>query len=258
VGTIPTYTTTVAVTDAPLFGVSAINLAIMGVNAYSGNVSTPIVSYQSDVIVNVLNYQSSALALGGAPIPVQAYDGLQLVIDPSQSSIVANGVTLPLAFGAIINAAFLPSGSGPQVINYAMPFTPGSSTGSLIIDFNAEQSLRTSNGAYQAAPVLAGVLQSNAAVIEGSLVSASGAPVQGATAVVQSNGQVVAVAPSDANGNFTVHAIPAGNYTVTIENAFTTAAGMQVFASDGRTDSLPPIQASVPAGYQINLGQISD
>jgi len=140
-----------------------------------------------------------------------------------------------------------------------MPFNLSNGPESLLIDFNAEQSLRTSSGAYQAAPILGGALQSKAAVIEGSLISASGTPVQGATAVVQNAaGAVVAVAPSDVNGNFQVHAIPNGSYTVTIENSFTTAAGMQVLASDGRTDRLPPIQATVPAGYEIDLGQISD
>jgi hypothetical protein len=55
-----------------------------------------------------------------------------------------------------------------------------------------------------------------------------------------------------------VHAIAAGSYTVSIENSYTTDAGMQVLASDGRTDTLPPISVSVPAGYMLDLGQMSD
>jgi len=259
IGNVPTIDATVALTDAPLFGVSQINLAIMGVNALQGSVATPIVAYDSDVVVDILNYQLSALALGSAQIPLQAYDGLQLVIDPTQSTVVANGQTYPLLFGSMQGRTFVPSTATVQAIDYPLAFGTSSSGVTLLVDFSAERSIRYVNGNYQVAPVLGGTAQSNAAVIAGTLVSAAGTPVQDATVVVtDANGTVIAAAPSDQNGNFHIHAIAAGTYTVTVENAFTTDAGMQVFASDGRTDTLPPLSISVPAGYEIDLGQISD
>jgi hypothetical protein len=262
VGNIPTVATSdasVALVDAPLFGVTQINLAVMGVNALSGNTATPIVQYDSDVIVDVLDYQSSALALGSASIPAQAYDGLQLVIDPTQSTVVAHGQTYPLAFGSMQGGTFVASTASVQAIDYPLPFSAAGSSVSLILDFNAEQSIRHVGGTYAVAPYLGGAPQASAAIIAGSLVSANGSPVQGATAVVtDANGNVAGVAPSDQNGNFQVHAIPAGTYTVTIENAFTTNAGMQVLASDGRTDTLPAMQVTVPAGDELDLGPISD
>jgi hypothetical protein len=173
--------------------------------------------------------------------------------------VVANGQTYPLAFGSMQQGMFLPSTATVQSINYPLAFTASGDSISLLVDFNAEQSIRYVGGNYAVAPRLGGTTSAKAAVIVGTLVSASGAPVQGATAVVtDANGNVVGTSPSDQNGNFHVHAIAAGTYTVTIENAFTTDAGMQVVASDGRTDSLPPLSISVPAGYKLDLGQISD
>jgi len=259
VGSIPTVDASIGLIDAPLFGVSQINLAIMGVNALQGNVSTPIVDYDADVIVNVLAYQTSALTLGNGSIPLQAYDGLQLVIDPTQSTVVANGQTYPLVFGSMSGRTFVPSGASVQSLDFPLAINPTSNTLQLLVDFNAQQSIRYVDGTYAVAPVLHGVRQADAAVISGSLISASGAPVQGATAVVtDANGNVVGASPSDQNGNFQIHAIAAGSYTVSIENAYTTPAGMQVVASDGRTDTLPAIPVNVPAGFEIDLGQISD
>jgi hypothetical protein len=261
VGNVPTVngTASVALVDAPLFGVTQINLAIMGVNALSGTTATPIVAYDSDVIVDVLDYKTSALALGSASIPAQAYDGLQLVIDPTQSTVVANGQTYPLSFGTMQHGTFVASSAPVQSIDYPLPFSQSTGSVSLILDFNAEQSIRHADGGYAVAPYLGGAPQASAAIIAGSLVSANGMPVQGATAVVTDpSGTVVAVAPSDENGNFQIHAIPAGSYSVSIQNAFTTNTGMQVLASDGRTDTLPPLQVNVPAGDELELGQISD
>lgn len=261
IGNVPTIDASIDLIDAPLFGLSQINLAIIGVNALQGDVATPIVAFDSDVIVNVLDYKTSALALGTASIPAQAYDGLQLVIDPTQSTVVnASGQSYPLTFGSMQHGSFVPSTASVQSITYPLAFN-GASAGSvsLLVDFSAERSIRFVGGSYAVAPKLGGTPQTEAAVISGSLVSSNGTPVQGATAVVtDGNGNVVGAAPSDQNGNFQVHAIAAGSYTVSIENSYTTDAGMQVLASDGRTDTLPPISVNVPAGYMLDLGQMSD
>jgi hypothetical protein len=260
IGNIPSILAIIDLIDAPLFGVSQINLAIVGVSALQGDVATPIVEYNSEVVINVLDYKSSALALGSASIPAQAYDGLQVVIDPSQSTVVTtDGQTYPLQFGSMQNGTFVPSAAGVAALNFPLAFDGSTGSVSLLVDFSALRSIRNVGGTYAVIPRFGGVPQSNAAVIAGSLVSANGTPVQGATAVVtDASGNLVGAAPSDENGNFEVHAIAAGTYSVSIENSYTTDAGMVVLASDGRTDTLPAVQVSVPAGYELDLGQISD
>jgi hypothetical protein len=263
IGQIPTllqYLLSISLTDASLEGATQINLALLGVNALNGTVATPIVSYNSDVIVNILSYQSSALDLGGAQVPAQPYTGIQLVIDPTQSTVVdAAGVTHPLTFGTMVGGSFVQSNASIQQISYPLAFDMSAGNLGLVLDFNAEQSILVSGGSYELAPNLAGTTIANAVSIAGNVTSATGAPVQGATAVVTTpDGTLVSVAPSDQNGNFQVNAIPAGTYVVTIQNQYTTATGMQVSASDGSTGSMAPIQVDIPAGYEIDLGQISD
>ena len=66
------------------------------------------------------------------------------------------------------------------------------------------------------------------------------------------------LAPTDQSGNFIVHALNAGSYTITVYEKYTTAAGMTVTASDGQTGSLGPWQVTVPAGFEAYLGTVQD
>jgi len=245
--------------DAPLTNASQVNLAVVGVNATAGNVATPVISFASPVVVNVLDYQSTALILGGAAVPAGSYSGVQLIVDPTQSSVVANGQTYPVTFGAYTRGGFVASSNAVQAINYALPFSASSGTVNLLLDFNAADSVNLTGGVAQIAPAGTGTPWQRAGAIGGTLVSSSGDPVQYATAVVaDAYGNTVGVSTSDQNGNFYVHAIPAGTYTVTIENAFTNSAGSVYQASDGSTGSLAPVTVDVPAGYLVSLGQVAD
>ena len=94
-----------------------INLAVIGVDAMSGGTAYPLVSYSSEVTINILNFKTSALELGGSDIPAIAYDGLRLKIDPSQSNVVVNGQTYPVAFGGYVKShgkTFVPAGCRPK------------------------------------------------------------------------------------------------------------------------------------------------
>lgn len=261
IGQVPDIDVGVDLTDAPLFGASQINLAVVGVNATSGGTVTPIIAYSSPVVVNVLDYQSTALILGGSSIPAGSYDGLQLVIDPSLSSVVTTGgQTLPVSLGSIVGGSFVASTTSPQTVSYPLAFSgAGGSSVNLLLDFSAENSILLTGSSAEIAPVLGGTDESSAVAIVGSLVSAGGTPVQNATVVVtDGSGNLAGVAPSDQYGNFQVNWIGGGTYTVTVENAYTTLAGAQLNASNGRTDSLAPVTVHVPAGNEVNLGQIGD
>jgi hypothetical protein len=83
--------------------------------------------------------------------------------------------------------------------------------------------------------------------------------VQNATAVVtDESGNVVGLAPTDENGNFIVHAISAGRYTLTIDEKYVTNAGVTLTASDGKTGTLAPQSVTIQAGFETFVGTLKD
>ncbi|MFN2461416.1 MAG: hypothetical protein ABR591_12125, partial [Candidatus Velthaea sp.] len=183
-GGTPTFSASADFTDAPNFGPgSQINLAIAGVQAVSAGTNYPLVSYDAPVIINVLDYQHTALSLGSNLIPAISYDGLILSIDPSKSTVVTNGQTYPMQFGSFDRRshAFSPSPSGIQNVFFALPFDGSSGDGHLMIDFAAIDSIALVNGVAEVGPMLRGAKVSNSAVIAGTLVSNAGAAVANAT-----------------------------------------------------------------------------
>jgi len=249
--------------DAPNFGPGAqINLAIVGVNAISNGSAYSLVTYDTAVVINTLDFQRQSLSLGSNSIPAIAYDGLQIVIDPSQSSVVSNGQTYPMTFGTFNpqTFAFQPSAAGIQSINFSVPFNGSQGNVHLLMDFNGVDSIALVNGVAQVSPALIGANAANSAVIGGSVVNNAGAPVVNATIqALNADGSVAATTVSANDGSFELHAINAGNYQVVVSNSFVPVSGQTVSAigADGAAP-LTAIPVSVPAGYRADLGQIQD
>ncbi len=241
---------------------SQVNLAIVAVNAMSGGVAYPIVQFAAPVVINVLNYQSQALALGSATIPAIAYDGVQYVIDPSQSSVVTNGQSYPMVFGTFANRSFVPSGGGLAALYFAAPVNAATAAPNFVVDFNTGQWINLSGGIAQVGPQWAGTVWGQSAVIAGTIVNAAGQPVSGATvSAVSPGGAVVQATLSRFDGTFQLHAIPSGSYSLVIYNTYappTTDFTLTASGNDPVGTSIAGPSITVPSGYRINVGSIQD
>ncbi len=183
--------------DAPLADSSdaQVNLALVGINAISNGVATPIVMNAAPVMVNLLSLQTTAQSYL-ASVPAGSYDTVQLVVDPSQSNVIQNGTTYPAQFGTLANAA------GSYVgIDAPASFTDApNSTVSVTVDFNVLESVAINGGIAQIDPQL--VTSTDGADVAGSVQNAAGQPVAGATVLaLDANGNVLNSAISASDGS---------------------------------------------------------
>jgi hypothetical protein len=263
VGGIPTFLGDLDFLDAPNFGPGAqINLAIVGVEAMASGTAYDLVTYDTPVLVNTLDFQRQALVLGSNTLPAISFDGVRVLIDPTQSSVVSNGQTYPMTFGTFDpnSHAFVPSSAAIGSFDVAMPFDGSAGNVHLLMDFDAIDSVALVNGVAQVGPALIGTNGSQSAVIGGSIVNNAGAPVSNATVqAINPDGSVAATTVSANDGSFELHAIRSGSYQVMISNTYMPRNGHVVTSSnaDG-TGALPAIPVTIPAGYRADLGQVQD
>lgn len=240
-----------------------INLAVIGVDAMSGGTAYPLVTYSSEVMINALKFKTSALELGGANIPAITYDGLRLKIDPSQSNVVVNGQTYPVAFGSYVKShgtTFVPSGSPTEAdVDFAMSFSGTSGTVQLLVDFDAYDSVDLVNNIAQIAPKLHAAVYQQSGVIVGTVLNRGKSPVSGATVqALNPDGTVAATAASANDGTFELHGIAGGSYSIVVLNTFTNDAGVTLSAQNNDPGTVNPISLSLPSGFKLNLGNIRD
>jgi hypothetical protein len=263
VGQIPDFTGDMDFLDAPNFGPGAqINLAIVGVEAMASGKAYDLVTYDIPVVINTLDFQRQSLILGSNTLPGITYDGVRLMIDPTQSTVVSNGQTYPMAFGTFDPSthAFAPGAPGVANFDIAMPFDGSAGNVHLLMDFNAVDSIVLANGVAQVGPALIGTNAAHSAVIAGSIVNNAGAPVSNATIqAINADGSVVATTVSAADGTFELHAIHSGSYRVIISNNYLPRNGHAIVSSNaGTTGVLPAIPVTIPDGYRADLGQVQD
>jgi hypothetical protein len=262
-GQIPTFTGDLGFLDAPNFGPGAqINLAVVGVSAMSNGTAYGLVTYDTAVVVNTLDFQRTQLELGSNTLPAIAYDGLRLMIDPTQSSVVSNGQTYPMTFGTFDSQthAFQANASGIQNVDVAMPFDGSSGNVHLLMDFDAVDSVALVDGVAQVGPTLIGTNGSKSAVIAGSVINSAGAPVVNAVVqAVNPDGSVAATTVSANDGSFELHAIRAGSYQVTFSNSYMARHGHLITSQGADSGAvIAPISVTIPNGYRADLGQIQD
>jgi hypothetical protein len=240
--------------DAPLVdGNDAhVNLALVGINALSNGVATPIMANASPVMVDLLTLRTTAQSYL-ANVPAGTYDTVQLVVDPTQSSVVQNGVTYPVQFGS------LSSGSGSYVgIDAPAVFSGIADTSiSVTVDFNVLESVAINGGLAQIDPQL--VTSTDAADVSGTVKNGSGQPVTGAAVLaLDPNGNVLNSAVTAADGTFDIHALGAGSATITVANSYVSASGTAVQATgmDGAAPASVPL--AITAGAHINIGTLTD
>ncbi|HEX3551303.1 MAG TPA: DUF4382 domain-containing protein [Candidatus Elarobacter sp.] len=89
--------------DAPLIGATAsnsqFNAGIIGVDAIDDQGdSWQLIANDSPQVVNLLALQSTSLNMGNGTLPAGNYPAVQLLLDPSTTSVTFNGQTYPVEF----------------------------------------------------------------------------------------------------------------------------------------------------------------
>lgn len=275
-GTVPTSGTSqlsVAMMDAPIqlggITVTAVNLGIDKVEAVgNGSAVTVLQSYSSPNVVNILNYTSTSNALNfSGTIPAGNYQQIRLVLDTATTTIsyTQNGTTytdVPLTVpsatqGGFGNATSTDSGDGAGTagvkVNVSLNAQAGSTYG-FVLDFNAGQSIvETGGGNFMMKPVIVATAVAQSGSLSGTVLNQAGSPVVGAEVEATQNGTVVNAGITDANGNFSIDALPAGSYTLVVENSYTTQAGAQVTATG--YDASVGVSLTVSTSATVTAGQ---
>ena len=275
-GTMPTAGTSqlsVAMLDAPIqlngITVTAVNLGIDKVEAVgNGSAATVLQTYSSPNVVNILNYTSTSNALNfSGTIPAGQYQQLRLVLDTATTTIsyTQNGTTytdVPLTVpsatqGGFGNATSTDSGDGAGTagvkVNVSLDALAGNTYG-FVLDFNAGQSIvETGGGNFIMKPVIVATAIAQSGSLSGTVLNQAGAPVVGAEVEATQNGTVVNAGITDANGNFSIDALPAGTYTLVVENSYTTQAGAQATATG--YDASVGVSLTVSTSATVTAGQ---
>ena len=255
--------------------VTAVNIAVAKAELIGSGGPQVIATFSPAKQINLLDYQTTALQLGTVQIPAGQYQQLRLLLDTSSAnntSVVINGTTFPLT----IPSATGPSGFGGNTstdagdgqgtsgikVNVSLDAQGGSAYGYLI-DFNAAESIVSAgaSGKYMMKPVLVATAQTLAGAVSGMVKNNAGAGVANAQVVAQQNGTAINSGVTDANGNFQINALPAGTYTLVVNNSWTSQAGAAETATgfDGTVTSVTnPNTVTVTSGQTTSGVTIAD
>lgn len=248
--------------------VTAVNIAVSKVEAIGSGGTQTIATFSPSQQINLLNYQTSPLQLGTTQIPAGQYQQIRLILDTSQAnntSVTVNGTTYPLSIpsaagpGGFGHATSTDNGNGPGTsgvkVNVNLDAQAGQTYG-FLIDFNAAESIvQTGNGNWMMKPVLVATAQALAGAISGTVKNNAGQPVANAQVVAQQSGTTVNSGVTDANGNFQINALPAGSYTLVVNNSWTNQAGEAQAATgaDGTAAVTDPTAVTVSGGQTTTV-----
>lgn len=249
--------------------VTAVNIALAKVQIIGDSGPQTIATFSPSQKINLLNYQTSTFSLGSAPIPAGHYQQVRFLLDTSSAnntSVVINGTTYPLT----IPSATGPSGFGSNTtvdagdgvgtsgikVNIGLTAQAGTLYG-FLIDFNAAESIVSAgaSGMYLLKPVLVATPQATSGFIAGTVKNTAGTAVSNAQVVAQQNGVTINSGVTDANGAFQINTLPAGTYTVIVNNTWTTLAGAAQTATgaDGTASVTYPTAVNVTAGQTTTI-----
>jgi hypothetical protein len=258
---------------APVLGGKTLAHFYVGVreiDALSNGQTTVLGSSATPVQVDLLQYQNGSTAwMTQTSVPAQAYSQMRYVIDlNSTQAIFADGSSLPVKFsggyskssyGVGNNTATTLDATYANAIDVTVNAPIDAQATSVAADFNLTESLTLNGYTITMRPTLTAA--ENPAQINGTVVNASGAPVQNATVVaVASNGNAVTSATTDASGAFNLHALAGDTYQLVIYNVYSNAAGNKIYAS-GNTNGAQGFYGptvSVGSGAVASAGAIAD
>jgi hypothetical protein len=270
-----TSTMNVAMVDAPFASsgitVTAVNLGILKVEVVgSGASPTAFVTNTNPQVVNILTFTSvnAPLSFVG-PIPPGTYSQVRFVLDTATTTISytdANGLahnnvalTIPSATtNGNGNNTSTDAGDGQGTagvkVNVALTAVAGTSYG-FVIDFNALHSIvLTGNGQFTMKPVLVATAQAISGAIAGSVKNQAGAAVSGAEVDAVQGGTTVNSSVTASDGTFTINALPAGSYTLVVQNSYTVAGSTTGSTATG-FDAAVGASLTVSGSFNVTAGQ---
>lgn len=254
--------------------VTAVNIAISKVEAIGNGAPQIIATFSPAMPVNLMNYATSPLQLGTGTIPAGTYQQLRLVLDTSSASnttAVINGTTVDLTIPSATGPSGFSGGSssdnsdGPGTSGIKVNVNFTANAGGIygfLIDFNAAESIVQAGGSgqYLMKPVIVATAQNVAGSIAGKVVNNASAGVANAEVLAEQNGTIMNSGVTDSNGNFQINALPAGTYTLVVNNTWTNQAGQAQTATgaDGTAAVTDPTPVTVTAGQTTTGISITD
>ena len=161
---IATGNATFALTDAPVDGVTAVNVTVTGLELKPASGSVQTITFDRPKHLNLLDLRDGKTAnlILQRPLPAGDYNWVRLMLDTSQQSVQVNatGGTQSLT---------IPSGAETG-LKLVRGFTvPSGGNINFVLDFNLRKSLVLANGAYFLKPTLRIVDESTAGEITGTV-----------------------------------------------------------------------------------------
>ena len=251
---------------------TAITLAIARIDTIGNGKAITLVSYNPPLMVNVLQYQQTAMYLGSAHLPPGRFDGLHVALARTGNTISFGSTTYPLPFGSTTqpsqsdvaagagSATDSDNGSASTIgINFHVAYSAQSA--GISIDFNALESVALGNGGFNVRPVVYASTIESSGTVTGTVLNGRGGPVSNATVVATgSDGKIANTTTTDAAGNYTLHNVPAGTAYLTAFNKYKTGAGQPVNSSGASNDrkQVAGPAVLVPAGGTVVAPPIRD
>ena len=254
IGGSPPMRMRLALYDAPLPSGhdDHVNLALLGADAVEAGTATTLVAYSQPQTVDLLTLRQTPFSLVG-DIRAGNYDALRLRVDPARSNVVIDGRVYPMAFEGRHergDAAVL------LYARVAIAGTPGDSL-DVAVDFNVLDSVAIHGGVAYVKPKLIAAQQ--AAQVSGRVVGTAGDAVRDATVVAYDHGgRAVNSTLTQPDGSFTLHALPAGDYRITVQNAYVTGSGDGVTAKGATQVIGPSVEVVLPPSGAVDLGTLID
>jgi hypothetical protein len=221
--------------DAPLptNGDAHVYLAVAGMDVLGGGSAQQLVTYASPQSVDLLTLKQTAFSLTGT-LPAGSYDAIRLLVNTAGSKVVVDGRVYPIVFtnrGRSVKQ--------PAIVALDAPIAVAGAAGesiSLDVDFNVLESVSLRGGLAYVTP-----------------------PVAQATIVAyDQSGAVANTTITEADGSFTIHALGAGAYRISVQNTYVTKSG-DTIAAEGSTKAVgPSVDVALAAGDVLDLGTLSD
>jgi hypothetical protein len=248
----------VSLFDAPVTGVPGIkvNIGIDAVQVVKADGSAvPFVTNAKPDIVNLLDLQDHSEDFNGSA-PAGSYSAVRMLIDPKTTNVTIGKFTIPILWGT----AAQPLTSSVIAVDFPCSFALTGLPGPvphLTLDFNVLRSVKYANGAIYVQPSVSAA--SAAAKVQGRVRNAAGKNVANATILaLDVLGNVVNNTVSASDGTFTLHAIPAGIYTIQVRNSYVTPLGETITASGNDAGAAPAVPAVLGPNENLNLNDITD
>lgn len=254
IGGSPPMRLRLALYDAPLPNGhdDHVNLGLLGAEAVADGAATTLVAYREPQTVDLLTLRQTPLSLAGT-LSAGSYDALRLRVDPADSNVVIDGHVYPMVFEGRHER------NGAPVLLYAriaISGTPGDSL-DVAVDFNVLDSIAIRGGVAYVKPKLVAAQQ--AAQVSGRVVNTNGAAIGDATVVAfDSGGHAVNTTLTQPDGSFTLHALAAGNYRITVENAYVSGSGNAVVAKGATGVNGPSVEVVLPPSGAVDVGTLID